>query len=86
MIKIKALIWTEGNIEHIKKHNVEVDEVEELCTGIFYDEPSYSNRISITGRIKSQRELTVIIAEEAEGCYRIITARDASRKERRKFL
>jgi len=33
MIKIRKLIWDKWNINHITKHNVTKDEIEELCNG-----------------------------------------------------
>jgi len=31
MIYIRELLWTDWNIEHIARHNVSPDEVEEVC-------------------------------------------------------
>jgi len=47
---------------------------------------TYGKRYLILGRIKSGRALTVILAREKPGKYYIVTARDMSKKERRKFL
>jgi len=86
MIKIRKLIWDKWNINHITKHNVTKDEIEELCNGKHKRQLTYGKRYLILGRIKSGRALTVILAREKPGKYYIVTARDMSKKERRKFL
>ncbi|OGK13373.1 hypothetical protein A3A93_03390 [Candidatus Roizmanbacteria bacterium RIFCSPLOWO2_01_FULL_38_12] len=85
-MKISSLIWDHWNADHIKKHNVTCKEVEELCSGKHKQQPTYKQRVLIIGKIKSGRALTVVLTEQSPGrCY-VITARDTSKKERRKFL
>ena len=86
MIKIRELIWDKWNINHIKKHNVTKGEIEELCSGKHKRQLTYRKRYLILGRIKSGRALTIILAREKPGKYYMVTARDMSKKERRKFL
>lgn len=86
MIRVNELIWDEWNTKHIKKHGVAKEEVEELCQGKYRQQPTYSERYLILGRIKSGRALTVVLAREKPGKYYVVTARDISKKERRRFL
>lgn len=83
-IVIKKLVWDKYNIEHIKKHGVVQDEVEEIAKGIITHKKVKLGRYSIFGRVGS-RILTVIINRKETGVYYPITARDAAKKERRKI-
>lgn len=82
-IVIKKLIWDKYNVEHIKKHNVVPDEVEEIAGNIITHERTKQGRYLVTGRVGS-RMLTVIINRKGTGIYYPVTARDAAKKERRK--
>jgi len=41
---MKKLIWNEWNIDHIRKHNVTVNEVEEAYKNKKFEIDSYSDR------------------------------------------
>ena len=82
-IIIKKLIWDEYNIEHIKKHNVTIKEVEQISKGFLAHKKAKEGRYSIFGR-SSARILTVIMSRRATGVYYPITARDAAKKERKR--
>lgn len=86
MIKVKEIVWDEWNVDHIKKHNISITEVEEVCRGHYKQQPSYKNRFLIFGKTLKRRLLTVVLARESKGKYYIITARDMSKKERKVFI
>jgi len=44
-IKISQLIWDEWNIEHLKKHKVEKQEVEESIEKVHAHRKGYKDRI-----------------------------------------
>jgi len=81
-IVIKELVWDEKNLQHIKKHNVSKEEAE---TGkiILYHKKTYSGRYLAVSRVGS-RLISLVLRRKDTGKYYLITARDASRKERRK--
>lgn len=81
-IVFKELVWDEYNLEHIKKHKVSKEEVEE-AQEIIYHRRTYGGKYLATGRSGS-RLITVIFRRKGLGKYYVITARDASKKERRK--
>lgn len=83
MIKIGQLIWDDWNVEHIKKHKVAMDEVEEVCKTAKKALKAYKGRLLVLGKTKKKRLLTVVLAPEDKGKYYVVTARDMSRKERR---
>lgn len=81
MTVIKGLIWDEWNKEHIGKHGISVDDVEEICHGSYKVIESYRKRILVVGKTKKQRRLALILSPEdrnlkpyAEGTYYPITA------------
>lgn len=82
-IIIKFLIWDDYNIEHIKKHNVTQNEVEELTKNIIVHKRAKMGRYIIFGRAGS-RILSIVVRRYQAGTYYIVTARDAAKEERKK--
>jgi uncharacterized protein len=85
MLHIRRLIWDPGNIAHIARHDVTVDEVEEVCHGDPVALQSYLSRIILIGPTRAGRMLAVVLDLEGEDVYYPVTARVASRKERRYY-
>jgi len=79
------LIWNEWNIEHIKKHDVSVDEVEEVFKSKKITKQSYLDRNIILGKTKKERLLTVVISTEKQKNPYVVSARNMSKKERRHY-
>ena len=82
-IIIREFIWDEVNLEHIKQHNVSQNEVEQAKV-IIYHRCTYGGKYLMTGK-SGNRLLTIIIRRKAVGKYYVVTARDASKKERKKI-
>jgi len=81
--------WDEGNADHIAWHNITPDEAEEA----FMDPrrmgaPAYNvageGRRAVLGATESGRVLYIVFVRRGEA-VRIITARDATRTERRRY-
>jgi uncharacterized protein len=86
MPSIRRLIWDTFNVAHIARHNVTPEEVEEVCHGTaFFSENTYKGRLRVIGSNAAGRLLTVILAPQGRGIYYPVTARTASRKERRQY-
>ena len=83
MLDIRQLIWDEWNIAHIARHDVLPDEVEEVCQSQHVEHEAYGGRVMVIGRTQAGRMLSVVLAPYGEGIYYPVTARDASRRERR---
>ena len=81
-IKINQLVWDSRNRNHIKKHNVAKQEVEEAIINIVAHRKGYGNRIILIGR-SGKRIVSIIVSKERLNSYYAITARDADKKERR---
>jgi uncharacterized DUF497 family protein len=85
-VVVERLVWDAWNIAHIARHDVTPDEVEEVCQGEFWSSETHSGRLRIVGPAASGNLLTVILAPQQEqGAYYVVTARPASRKERRGY-
>lgn len=81
-IKIKEIVWDEWNLDHVKKHNVSIDEIIEVSKKIIYHRQTYKERYLVICR-GSKRLITLILKRESSGKYYLITARDSSKKERK---
>jgi uncharacterized DUF497 family protein len=86
MADVRILQWNPGVIAHIARHGVAPREVEEVRQGDPIQAPAYDGRIMLIGPTRSNKMLSVIVAHERDGVYKVITARPASRKERRRYL
>jgi uncharacterized DUF497 family protein len=85
MLAVQRLEWDEWNIAHIARHQVVPAEVEQVCHGLPMTSQTYKGRIRAVGPTSAGRMLTVILAPRGEDIFYAITARPASRKERRRY-
>ena len=83
--EIEYLSWDAWNVEHIAKHGVTRDEVEEAVAGETVAQVTYKNRFLVCGPTRNGRLLAVVIgpAPNRPGEYYTFSARPASRSERR---
>lgn len=81
-IVVREIILDEKNLEHIKKHNVAKEEVE-TSKNILYHKRSHSGRYLAVSRV-GFRLISLVLKRKDSGKYYLITARDASRRERRR--
>ncbi len=81
-IVIKELVWDAYNVQHIKKHNVTVQEIEIAVLNLIAHEKAKGGRYAVFGRAGS-RILTLIVRREKQNAYYLVTARDAAKKERK---
>ena len=86
MVRVAAIDWTDASIEHIARHGVDPDEVDEVVFGPRYATRSRNNTYRLVGRTLAGRYLTVILAPRGGGLFYVVTARDANPGERRAFL
>lgn len=82
---IKNLIWDEWNIEHIARHNVKPEEVEQTCKGKHLIRRGRRDTYTVTGQTKDGRYLTIILAPRGKGSFYPVTARDSDNEERKLF-
>ncbi len=80
-IVIKRLVWDDWNREHIKKHKVTVEEVEDAMKQLITHLHGYKNRYMLLCRTGT-RILAIVVGREKPTEYYPISARDADKKER----
>ncbi len=85
MVEVKKLVWDEFNVEHIGRHGVTKDEVEEICISEYVTLETYKFRIMLFGKTRAGRTITVVLALKSESVYYPVTARLSSRKERQYY-
>ena len=82
---VRRLTWDAWNVPHILRHGVSPDEVEEVCNGQHVVRETYQRRLILIGPTLARRMLAVVLEPESDAgdAYYPVTARPASRKERR---
>ncbi len=82
---IKTLIVEEDRPAHIEKHNITLQEVNEVVSGEYVFIKSREDRWLVIGKTEKGRFLTVVVGERREkDTYGLVTARP-TRKEEKSF-
>jgi uncharacterized DUF497 family protein len=80
--------WDAGNVEHIRRHKVTREEAEQALQGwpVEVDTQVRNGevRVLVLGPTEKDRLLAVVFAVRRQA-VRVVTARDASRKERMRY-
>ncbi|MEQ8190771.1 MAG: BrnT family toxin [Candidatus Eremiobacterota bacterium] len=88
MQKISSIKWTRENINHISKHNVIPEEVEEVCFNE-YERPFIKTGREglsyVLGQTESGRYLFLVMKFLKRGQVKLITARDMNEWERKYY-
>jgi uncharacterized DUF497 family protein len=80
-----TLEWTEEDINHIRKHNIEPKEIESIFDSKVY----YKRRkdfYDFLGRTKGGRILFVVLERLKADTYRVAIARDATSTEKNLYV
>jgi len=85
MVDVRRLIFDDWNVEHIARHGVTQEEVEQVCRGDHIVQTGYRGRLVLIGATSTSRMLAVVLAQQDEGEFYPVTARPASRKERKQY-
>jgi uncharacterized protein len=88
-MKIVEFIWTEDRIEHIAQHQVDPEEVEQVCIGnpfVLRTKSDGINPVYIAlGQTDAGRYLACIVIQMPRGKGYPVTARPMTGKERRRY-
>ncbi|HSW88537.1 MAG TPA: hypothetical protein VLG12_05235 [Candidatus Saccharimonadales bacterium] len=85
-IKIEKLIWDDWNIAHIARHDIIPEEVEYICKANPQVEEANKGRIRVTSTTEKGRIVSAFLDPESdEGVYYPVSARDASKKEKKQY-
>ena len=84
-MRIYELVVEPDREDHIARHHVTVDEVEEVVFGRPFIRRVRERRLRLIGQTDAGRYLTVFLGSRGRGVYGLITARDATEAERRLY-
>jgi len=89
-VRIDEIIWPEDRIEHIARHGVRPEEVEEVCFGrvvlVQRAKASGKNPVYyVLGETAAGRHLFCVVIEFPGGRGFPVTARPMTEKEKRRF-
>ena len=84
-MQIIELEWDDVNVEHIAKHHVKPQEVEDVCLGIHLIEKESHKRYILSGQTTAGRYLNVVIEQVGKGLFRPITAFEMSENYKRSY-
>ncbi len=79
---LSGIDWDSANVEHVLRHNVVPDEVEEACVNKPYIRKTLENRYLVYGITDAGRYLFVVGVNKGRGIFRAITARDMTEREK----
>jgi len=82
---IRELLFDDWNVEHIPGYHVLPEEIREVCYSAPFFSRARQGRLRVIGQTEAGRYLIVILAPQGRGVYYPVTARDASRAERRRY-
>ena len=88
--KVEGFKWDEGNLEHLKKHEVDYTECEEIFSNLplLLNEGTvhskFEERIQVLGRTNNGRLLFIAVTIR-NNKIRVISARDQSKQERNQY-
>jgi uncharacterized DUF497 family protein len=85
MLLIRELIWDDWNEAHIARHKVSRDEAEEVCFGRSLGVRIRRDMYRLIGQTGAGRYLVVILAARGKTRFYVVTSRDATEAERRRF-
>ena len=86
MGSIRQLFWDERNEGHIARHRVSREEVEEVCFGRYWMlRASGRMRKAVFGQTLAGRYLLVVLSMRSYDRYYVVTARDMTQTERRRY-
>lgn len=86
-MEIKYFTWDEDTIDHIARHGITPEEVEEIAfEGSPYIRKGRQGRRYLYGKTIGGRYLFIVYVLTDKGKAQVITARDMDQKERRLYL
>lgn len=87
-MRITTLVWDDWNEDHISRHGVSAEEVEEICSspGRILRRARGGTYV-VFGRTADGRELMVVLSPQGPdpGSFYPVTAREMNYRERRYF-
>ena len=85
-VRIEWFVWNARNVEHVLRHAVYPNEVDEILAGKHRTVTTHSGRYILLGRSDAGRYLSVIFEPLGAGRGRVVTAREMTETERRRYF
>ncbi len=89
IVKIQRIIWPEDRIEHIARHAISPEEVEEVCFGAAFVQRAKSRGENpvyyVLGQTIAGRYVFCVIIQFPDGNGYPVTARSMTGQERRRY-
>lgn len=82
---INELQWDDENIEHIARHNVSPQEVEDVCFGFHISRKERGQRYILSGQTSGGRYINVVVERLVKGLFKPITAFEMSENYKRRY-
>jgi uncharacterized protein len=82
---ISDLQWDDENVEHIARHDVTPEEVEDICFGLNLSEKERNSRYILSGQTTRGRYLNIVIEKIGKGIFRPITAFNMSENYKARY-
>src|SRR5262245_22664896 len=82
MYIVRMFIWDDFNVSHLGRHDVTLEEVQQVCRCDPLAQEIFDRRVRLIGPTKGGRLLTVILAPWGNGAYYPITAHPANRRQK----
>ncbi len=83
MVWFSELIWDDWNEEHIARHDVRMSEATEAVRNAPFLTRARDETYRVIGQTDAGRYLFIIVVPQILEAYYVVTARDATRNERR---
>jgi hypothetical protein len=84
-LKIAKCEWDKANIDHLTDHRVEPEEAEEVLVSAPYVRRAGKGRYLAYGITADGRCLLVVFRYKGKGVVRVITARDMTTREKKRY-
>ena len=88
-VKINELIWPQDRIDHIARHGVTPEEVEEVCFGNSWVQRAKSEGVNpvyyVLGQTQASRYLFCVVIGLPDGKGYPVTARPMTEKEKSRY-
>src|SRR3954464_4705050 len=79
MLVISCLIWDSGNGSHVARHQINPEEVVQVCDGDHILRQAYDGRLMLIGPTATGRWVSVVLEPAGDEAYYPVTARPAGR-------
>ena len=84
-MRISQLEWDDDNVEHIARHEVTPQEVEDICFGLHIARKEFGGRYILAGQSAEGRYLNVVIETVSGSVFRPVTAFEMSETYKKSY-